>query len=233
MMDIEPIVLTEIPVAFDIAALRDRLRIHKGHDAQDLEALVSQAGEIARPKAMYRVAFVDERGEDHVIVDGVRLDSRVLRVNIGDAQRVFLHIATCGVELDAWAHGLDDMVHQFWAEAIKEAALRSAIRAASTDLEERFRPGKLAAMAPGSLMDWPITQQRPLFAILGDPETAIGVHLTASCLMVPNKSVSGLRFATEGTFESCELCPRAICENRRAPYDPDLYARRYERSSEH
>ncbi|MBC7235269.1 MAG: vitamin B12 dependent methionine synthase [Chloroflexi bacterium] len=226
-MNPDPVILRHVAVHFDLMALRERLRVREGRDAEELEALVREATAIARPKAMYRLVFIDERGEDYIVVDGVRLTSRVLSVNVGEAQRVFAHMATCGTELDAWAHGLTDMIHQFWAEAIKEAALRSAARAASADLEARYRPGKLATMAPGSLMDWPITQQRPLFQILGDPEAAIGVRLTPSCLMVPNKSISGLRFPTETSFESCQLCPRAICENRRAPYDAELYERRY------
>ena len=82
-------------------------------------------------------------------------------------------------------------------------------------------------MNPGSLPDWPIQQQRPLFQLLGDPNTAIGVELTASYLMEPNKSVSGIRFPTEERFESCMLCPRQDCPGRRSAYDPELYDQKY------
>jgi hypothetical protein len=84
-------------------------------------------------------------------------------------------------------------------------------------------------MAPGSLVDWPLAQQRPLFQLLGNAEVAVGVHLTESCLMVPNKSISGLRFPTETSFESCQLCPRPDCPNRRARYDAELFERKYRR----
>jgi hypothetical protein len=87
--------------------------------------------------------------------------------------------------------------------------------------------GPTAAMSPGSLADWPIREQRPLFSLLGDPEQAIGVKLTDSFLMIPNKTVSGLRFSTEERFESCQLCPREHCPGRRAAYEPDLYDRKY------
>jgi hypothetical protein len=55
----------------------------------------------------------------------------------------------------------------------------------------------------------------------------VGVRLTDSCLMMPTKSVSGIRFPTETSFESCQLCPRDDCPGRRAPYDSGLYDRRY------
>ena len=74
--------------------------------------------------------------------------------------------------------------------------------------------------------DWPITQQKELFSLFGDVEELIGVTLTESCLMVPLKSSSGIYFPTEVTFETCQLCPREVCESRRAPYDRAL-AREY------
>jgi hypothetical protein len=81
-------------------------------------------------------------------------------------------------------------------------------------------------MSPGSLADWPITQQEELFSIFGNVEDLIGVKLTESFLMVPLKSVSGIYFPTEIEFVSCQLCPREVCSGRRAPYDPDL-AKKY------
>ena len=89
-------------------------------------------------------------------------------------------------------------------------------------------PGKTATMAPGSLSNWPLPQQRPLFDVLGDVQGIIGVELSDSFLMTPNKSVSGVRFPTEEGFASCQLCPREGCPNRRAPYDQTLYERKYQ-----
>jgi len=44
---------------------------------------------------------------------------------------------------------------------------------------------------------------------------------------VPVKSVSGIMFPTEMSFESCGLCPREVCPGRRAAYDPGLWEKRY------
>jgi hypothetical protein len=82
-------------------------------------------------------------------------------------------------------------------------------------------------MAPGSgAADvWPITQQRALFSLFGGREKVaelIGVRLTDTCLMLPIKSVSGIFFQTDTTFETCQLCPRDACIGRRAPYDQGL-----------
>jgi predicted transcriptional regulator len=59
------------------------------------------------------------------------------------------------------------------------------------------------------------------------------VRLTESFLMLPTKTVSGIFFPTEATFESCQLCPREECPNRRAPYEQALYESHYAVKSAH
>jgi hypothetical protein len=65
---------------------------------------------------------------------------------------------------------------------------------------------------------WPIGQQRQLFQLLGDVEASVGVRLTDSFLMTPNKTVSGILFPTDVPFVSCQLCTRENCPRRRAQY---------------
>jgi hypothetical protein len=209
-------------------ARRVRVRPGSSHETE-FEQLIREATEIARPKAIYRVAYTGERSDDSVIVEGVMLTSRVLRVNLDQAYRVFPYAATCGVELDEWAGALGDLLRTFWSEAIRESALHGVSQALYRRIVESHGLGKTATMSPGSLGDWPLREQRQLFQILGDTETTIGLRLTESCLMLPTKSVSGIRFPTEKRFESCQLCPRESCPGRRAPYDSGLYERRYRR----
>jgi hypothetical protein len=224
----ETIVLDRIRYRADIGALAKRLRVaEESADYDELVALAREAESVARPRAMYGVGYIQERGDDHVIIDGTQFTSRILRVNLEQAHRAFLYVATCGTEVEAWAHALTDLLQRYWADAIQEAVLRIAIRALHDDLEERFRPGETSAMAPGSLGEWPLSEQRALFSALGDVRGTIGVALSDSLLMIPAKSVSGIRFPTTESFESCQLCPRADCPGRRAPYDRSLYDRRY------
>jgi len=224
----ETVVLDRIRYRANTGALVKRLRIAKeSADHDDLVALVQEAESIARPKAIYGVGYIEDRGDDYVEIAGTRFTSRILRVNLEQAHRAFLYVATCGTELEAWAHALTDLLQRYWAEAIQEAALRDATQALYHDLVERYRPGKTSAMAPGSLGEWPLSEQRALFSTLGDVTGTIGVALSDSLLMIPAKSVSGIRFPTTESFESCQLCPRAGCPGRRAPYDHALYDRRY------
>ncbi len=222
------IVLDAIPFQPDFAALLEALHLAPDcEDAARVAEMLAEARAVARPKAIVRVGAIEAKDEDRVTVSGVDFTSRVLRVNLGETRRLFAFVATCGTELEAWAAGIPDLLERWWADAIMELALRVAMAAADEAIVERFAATHLAMMNPGSLPDWPLSQQRPLFALVGDPTGTIGVTLTDSLLMQPSKSVSGIRFATEGTFESCQLCPIEGCPNRRAPYDDLLYQRKY------
>lgn len=222
------LVLDNTPFQIDTGQLYKSLRIKEGSEfVARLNPLIDKAQAVGKPKAFYQVAFIESRGDDHVIIDEVMLTSRVLRVNLEKAHRVFPFVATCGTELEEWSVAIDDMLERYWADVIKEMALRVALQHLTEHLIDRFQPGKIARMNPGSLPDWPLQEQRPLFALLGKGPEAIGVKLTDSFLMMPIKSVSGIWFPTEESFESCLLCPREKCPGRRAPYDHTLYHQRY------
>jgi hypothetical protein len=223
----ETVVLDRIPPRIDRAMLAERLSFMGGGNGEELDALIASAERVARPRALYKACYVDGRSEDEITIDGVRFTSRVLSVNLQSVHRVFPYVVTCGAELQQWSEGFADPLSQFHADAIKEVALYCAALHLEERLDGEFRLAKSAHMNPGSLPDWPLPQQVPLFGLLGDVKKLIGVTLTDSYLMLPTKSVSGIRFPTETSFESCQLCPRDVCPNRRAPYDPSLSKDRY------
>ncbi len=221
-------VLRNIPVEFDLRELLERFRVPSGGpDAVDVEQLVARVREVVNAKAIYDVCYVEKQGSDTVEFGNVVFTSRVLAVNLDGVHRVFPFIATCGGELDDIPDVAGDPLREYWLDELRVLALRAASARVRDWIEEKHRPGKLSSMSPGSLKDWPITQQRQLFSVFGDVEAEIGVQLTDSFLMLPMKSVSGVYFPTEHSFASCQLCPREGCPGRAAPYDPKLWEQRY------
>ncbi len=223
----KPAVIECVPFRVDLDQLFRNIRMDSAaEDAGRVREMALRAQELGRPKALFRESFIEERGEDCVVMDGIRFTSRILRVNLDKVHRVFPYLATCGVELENWAASFDDMLHEYWADQIMRMALNAALEGLRAAIRKR-NPSQTSSMNPGSLEDWPIQQQRPLFELLGDPAASVGVRLTDSFLMLPTKSVSGIQFPTEIHFENCELCSRADCPNRRVPHDPHLYEARY------
>ncbi len=224
----QTVLLTEIPLVVDLPSLLDRLHLkERSRHAERLARMAEEASALARPKALYRPCLVRERRPDGIILEGVRFRSRVLAVNVAKAYRLFPFVATCGLEIETWSAGLETILERFWAETLKERALAAALGAMLTHLGTHHRPGRLSMMNPGSLPDWPLSEQRPLFDLLGDPAASIGVELLDSGFMRPSMSTSGIWFPTDEPFENCMLCPMKDCPGRRAPYDEELCRRKY------
>lgn len=217
--------LIDIPFELDLVSIAKTVHIEPDSpDGRTLRDLVENAGRMARPKALYTEAFIDAKGGETVTVDGITFVSRMLRANLEPAERVFPFIATCGHEMDKADLPVGDFLVEFWWDAIKAVLLGSAIRHLNKHLKQRYALGKTASMSPGSgdVDVWPIEQQAELFALLGDVKAQIGVELTESFLMKPNKTVSGICFASEVDFRTCQVCHRKDCPSRTAPFDPHL-----------
>jgi len=219
--------LTEIPFCLDAEGLLKKAHVERGgRDETEFREMLSLAEKVGRPKALYRVAYLEEKGPDTIRVEGVLLRSAALARNLSQSERVFAYVATCGTEMDESPPSNDDPLKPFWWDTIKEALLRIALSHLMEQMNELHRLGKTAHMSPGSgdVGVWPIEQQKDLFQILGDVEGEIGVELTPSFLMRPNKTVSGIRFPTERDYRACQVCHRENCSSRSAPLDEKLWA---------
>lgn len=218
-------VLTDIPCELNIDAVKKQAGISAGTPfEEEFDGFLEKVLPFGKPKAIYDVRFIDNRGEDTVTIDGTVFTSKVLRANLKDAERVFPYIATCGMEFDEYADVSSDILKQYWLDAIKAGALSVAVKFMLQHMNIKYKPGKTAAMHPGSgdADVWPIEQQKELFELFGDVENLIGVQLTESFLMHPNKTVSGIHFITEMDYQGCKVCHREVCPNRRTPFDPHM-----------
>ena len=191
-------------------------------DVSEIQPLVDIAMGLIEPRALYEVRYIEEKLEDAVMVTGRRLKSRVLRKNLDQVERIFPFVITLGSKLGEKQTASSDLLENFYLDTIGNVALNSARKQLKRHLESQFALEKISSMAPGSLADWPIEEQAPLFKLLGDVDASIGVKLTNSMLMLPAKSISGVYFPAEVSFISCQLCPRKRCESRKAKYDEKL-----------
>ena len=215
--------LEKIPLDLIPEKVIKQLHLNKNKDALSIvKELLEIAESLIQLKVFFKVSYISKKGEDIVEIDGQTFSSRVLRKNLDDVERVFPYIITIGKALEDKACSFGDLLKQYCLENIGDMALHSAKQYLVKHLQKQFGLEKLSSMSPGSLPDWPVTEQRPLFSLIGNTEDQIGVRLTDYMLMIPRKSISGILFPTEVTFFSCQLCPRERCPARKALYDENL-----------
>jgi hypothetical protein len=213
----------ELPVSLDIEMVARRLKMRNSRRLEEMvRELAGQAVAIARPRAVYRISRARVIDNATVDIDGVVFKSRILSKLLRDRNTVFPFIATVGKELDGLPVPPRDMLRQFSLDAIKTVVLARAVDYLTEYVKEKHAIPQAALMNPGELPDWPIIEQKPLFALFGGEEKKIGVSLTPGGAMSPIKSRSGIVFPNETGFLSCQLCTQLECPGRRAPYDPSL-----------
>ena len=214
----------EIPFKLDITSVVKRLRLNK--TSRRLEEMARELAEtartIARPRAVYQLSHARVIDNATVDIDGIIFTSRVLSKNLRNQDTVIPFIATIGKELDELPIPPRDMMRQFCLDTIKTVVLVSSVDYLTEYLKEKHGIPRAALLNPGEIADWPITQQKPLFALFDGAEKKIGVSLTAGGVMKPIKSRSGILFPNDTGFLSCQLCTQLKCPGRRAKYDPEL-----------
>lgn len=202
-------------------ALLNAVRLDPDSDeADDFIDLLDCIAVLAKPKAYISSATVgDVSRYPAVTIDGVEFSGSILYDNIKDLETVWPFVATCGREAYDFVMSIPDPYEKIWGEIILEDSLGTAEKAVNEFVVKEIYDGKTASIAPGSLIEWPVEQQVPLFTILGDGPEKCGMTLTDTMLMIPNKSISGIIFPNEHGYVSCKLCPRENCSNRRAAYE--------------
>ncbi|MDD3840163.1 MAG: vitamin B12 dependent-methionine synthase activation domain-containing protein [Clostridia bacterium] len=214
-------IFRDIDFKFDSDKFYRRINLDKYMSLKgDVDDLLDKAIPLIKPKAVYKVSFIEKKTDDSIDIGEAIFESKTMVKNLKDVHRIFPYIATCGNELEDLEQGLEDVLERFWLDVLKEMALQDAILFINRYIKDKYAMKKMASMNPGSadIDVWPIEQQERLFSIFGDVESLIGVKLTQSCLMIPNKSISGFYFPTTVSFQNCQLCTRKSCPDRRVPY---------------
>lgn len=219
-------ILTDMPWELTSEDVIKHLHITED-DQEDFEELFGRVMPLMKPVIYYGRAKIEDNDGHNVKIGGQVFTSRVLSVNLKNCEEVYPYVMTSGREAYEFGEAQDDFLMKYWAEQICEMALRRSSASGMKLITERLGYKNLYAMNPGSLENWPISQQKPLFDLLGNVFESCGVVLTPSYLMQPVKSGSGILFASEEHYANCMLCPRIGCPSRRAAFKPDMFREKY------
>lgn len=200
----------------------DRLHLNENlRTSSDFKIAYTEALRLINPRAIYGQGTVREKDGYIVIIDDQKFSSRVLSKNLELVEIVFPFLITLGRELEDHTKKLSRVTQQFYMDFIGDIILQQSIVYLERHLKKKHSYKYVSSMSPGSLKDWPIDEQIPLFSLFGHISDEFGVRLTSSLLMSPRKSISGIAFPTMTPFITCQLCLRNQCPGRRAKYNPN------------
>lgn len=231
MFSCDTIVIDHVPEPIDRGEVLRYLGYPAGvlpspHIIGTIDRWIEAAVPLADPKALFRILPIANktRRTMRVQCDGIVTEFHgAIGEFLHAATAVAVFIATAGAALEQRASELMDCDEPLGALVLNAIGAERA-EAAETVVAERLRATTnglgMAPTLPYSpgYCGMPLTEQHKLFQLLDHP--SIGVALTADCLMVPLKSISGLiglgpatQVVHEGT--PCERCELRHCSMRR------------------
>ena len=215
------IVLTDISFTPTLSMAADGVFYQGTETDPALGRLLERCKAVAKPKAVAVCLEVSHDADGHVTAIGDEpMRSIVLDEQLKNLHRVFAYVTTCGTEMaNVDYEGSDELRRALLSFCL--GGMHSAMDALLSELEARYHLGKTGVLNPGSLPEWPLSEQPKLFRLLGNVTGDIGVTLEANNFMSPLATSSGLLFETEQDYQNCSYCTNLKCVIRRAPYEPE------------
>ncbi len=219
----EPATILDIPFSPSYEKYTKIIRLDAYPDAEDSARMLFDAavGKL-QPKCIVTTTYIDSRikeGSEMVLKVGSSTFKGKVLSELDNVHRLFPYIATCGNEMETYDTSSLDMLAPFWLDTIKMMALGAARLHISQYIKDRYGIEKINSVNPGSgnVDIWPVQELTGIFDILYQG-TPIGVQLTPSSLMVPNKTISGMFYESDTSFTSCRYCERENCPGRKEPF---------------
>jgi len=189
-----------------------------------IDDYAEHAHDLINPLYSYITKDVEwARGSIAFIEDSIIFKSQVVAQLLEHCHQVAVFLVTIGKYLEETAHRLarDGLIlnatvlDAIGSSAVEKLAnfvqdrIKEAAAAQGLVISQRFSPG---------YCDWDIGQQRMLFwALTGN---TLGIHLTGECLMIPQKSISGIigigpPNGSVENYNPCKTCEKQNCPGRR------------------
>lgn len=190
---------------------------------------------LLHPKVLYEqyavVKFTHERLElhPHSSINGnSHLSGKLIAQHLARAQSVIVMVCTIGSELDDGVSSLFkvDPLVAVALDGVGSAAVEMLAIQACNYFESQAKMDGLKTTMPlnPGMVGWPVEEGQPqIFTLLDSDE--IGVSLTESCMMTPNKSLSmvlGVGNDVSATGSSCDYCSlKGVCKYQNHYAKPD------------
>jgi hypothetical protein len=188
---------------------------------QLIDAVWKTAEALARPRLYYELLPGEKRDATHLGIGATEfLCGSIIAGYLDGVERFAVFVTTAGAEYEAWLHELKasgDLVTEYLADALGSVIAEAAVTEIGRQLDRLTATTGESVSYPYSpgYCGWHIREQAKLFGLL--PENPCGVRLTASSLMVPIKSVSGIYGLGTGIVRrgyACEVCALKTCYKR-------------------
>jgi len=199
---------------------------YKGHTppafiSSLIDSQIARAYKLIKPTYTYALKAIQSIKGCEVFLEGsLVLTAQTVSYVLSDCEFVAILLTTIGPDLEKESSNLMEsgetlkatILDAIGSEAVEKTADR--LQDHVEDLAEKMGCQATLRYSPG-YCDWDVAQQEVLFKAIDS--TVLGVKLTANCMMVPLKSVSGI--IGIGKFDKTKPPPCLECSRKAScPY---------------
>ncbi len=184
--------------------------------------LLDAARSFLAPAFVIRRFELEKATEQGIEIGGIELTSRIVAQKAAAAKYVYAYLATCSMGIEQLIADTPKVSDKYLLDQLAYLAYLQAMEASVAAAESVFAVKRQVRLCPGSVIDWPVEETKKIFALLEDLVQQLAVSIDDNGLMRPLKTTVGIFYASDEEFESCSLCPRAVCPSRRGAFDPKL-----------
>jgi hypothetical protein len=184
---------------------------------------LEEASSRVHPAALInRIKVSEHRHERILLQGGAEIANSLVAHHLAGAEQIIIVVCTIGKELETYTSSQMkvDPLLALALDGFGNAAVEEISHQVCAQIGEQARAQSLTASTPISpgLPEWPVEVGQPLIFSLLEP-VRIGITLTSSGMMVPNKSISFVLGIGHDTIQTdlCDLCNlRERCHYRHA-----------------
>ena len=189
-----------------------------------IDEYAENAYHLIEPSYSYHIRDVELAESPAVFVEGsIVFRSEVIAGLLDQCQKVAMFVVTIGdylEEMVGWLARHNNILQSALLDAIGSDAVEKVADSVQGKIEKLAHEQGLVTsrrFSPG-YCDWDIRQQKMLFRAVN--ANLAGVHLTDRCLMIPQKSISGIiglgpSADSVEKYNPCRTCDKFDCCGRR------------------
>lgn len=193
-----------------------------------MQAVAQEAEKRFPPRYVYRISAVEHRPEGEWLQDvQLPLPGNSARKMLGQCHHAAVLTCTLGLPFDSWVRREQarDMSRAVLMDACGSALVEAGCDAAEKEIAARFNDMFLTDRFSPGYGDLPLEVQKNI-CVITDSQRRLGVHVTPSMLMNPQKSVTaviGIADAPQqARIRGCQYCAlKNDCELRKGGHSCD------------
>ncbi len=184
-----------------------------------IETLFNEVRQVVHPSCLFQILNGEIEGEKVILENGATFHvGKILSRLLQGADQFALFTATVGNEFQKYRKEVaqENLLHDFIIDTIGSCLVEAVGDKMETFLEQETAPKRHTHRFSPGYCGWPLTDQKTLFRLLnGKP---CGIILSEECLMLPEKSISGIiGIGTQVNEKAygCRYCEMDTCYKRK------------------